>query len=76
MGILTPNADERVTSFRFDNGPLSVDLMDGFSTEGLLRGAPAPKSRSTYFKRNRLHWHLRSEPGDLDDWSDAAERAE
>lgn len=86
MGILAPNADERVKSVRSDNDVLSVDLMDGrtiavplawyprllgatqqqrdrwelsgggygihwpeidedLSTEGLLRGAPAPKSQ-------------------------------
>jgi len=45
MGVLAPNADERVASIRPDNSPLSVDLMDGLSTEGLLRGAPAPKSQ-------------------------------
>jgi hypothetical protein len=86
MGILAPNADERVKSVRSDDDALSVDLMDGrtitvplawyprllnasqeqrdrwepsgggygihwpdidedLSTEGLLRGAPAPKSQ-------------------------------
>ena len=84
MGILAPNADERVKSIRSNNDTLSVDLMDGrtitvplawypkllnatqqqrdhwepsgggygihwpdidedLSTEGLLRGAPAPR---------------------------------
>ncbi|HEX9836549.1 MAG TPA: DUF2442 domain-containing protein [Alphaproteobacteria bacterium] len=83
MGILAPNADERVKSVRIDADALTVDLMDGrtisvplawyprlanatpaqrtnwqiagggygihwpdidedLSTEGLLRGAPAP----------------------------------
>lgn len=86
MGILAPNADERVKSVRSDNDKLSVGLMDGriitvplawyprllntiqeqrdrwelsgggydihwpdtdedLSTEGLLRGSPAPKSQ-------------------------------
>ena len=86
MGILAPNADERVKSVRSDTDTLSVDLMDGrtitvplvwyprllnatqeprdhwepsgagygihwpdidedLSTEGLLRGIPAPKSQ-------------------------------
>ena len=86
MGILAPNADERVKSVRSDSDTLSVDLMDGrtitvplawyprllnatqeqrdhwkpsgggygihwpdidedLSTEGLLRGSPAPKSQ-------------------------------
>jgi len=86
MGILAPNADERVKSVRSDKDTLSVELMDGrtitvpltwypkllnatpeqrdhwelsgggygihwpdidedLSTEGLLRGAPAPKSQ-------------------------------
>jgi hypothetical protein len=86
MGILAPNADERVKSVRSDEDTLRVDLMDGrsinvplawyprllnatqeqrdhweisgggygiywpdidedLSTEGLLRGAPAPRSQ-------------------------------
>ena len=86
MGILAPNADERVKSVRSDSDTLSVDLMDGrtitvplawyprllnatqeqrdrwepsgggysihwpdidedLSTEGLLRGSPAPRSQ-------------------------------
>ena len=86
MGILAPNADERVKAVRSDDDTLSVDLMDArtitaplaryprllnatqqqrdhwepssggygihwpdldedLSTEGLLRGAPAPKSQ-------------------------------
>ena len=85
MGILVPNADERVKDVRITDDTLSVDLMDGrtitvplawyprlakaspaaraqwevsgagygihwpeidedLSTEGLLRGAPAPAS--------------------------------
>ncbi len=85
MGILAPNADERVKDVRVGEDTLSVDLVDGrtitvplawyprlldatpeqrahwetcgagygihwpdvdedLSTEGLLRGAPAPKS--------------------------------
>ena len=84
MGILAPEADERVKTVRFTEDSLSVDLMDGrtitvplvwypklleatseqleawqicgggygihwqsldedLSTEGLLRGSPAPK---------------------------------
>jgi len=45
MGVLAPNADERVKAVRSDDDTLSVDLMDGLSTEGLLRGSPAPKSQ-------------------------------
>ena len=85
MGILAPNADERVKAVRADDDTLSVDLMDGrtitvplawyprllnatqeqrdhwevsgggygihwpdvdedLSTEGLLRGSPAPRT--------------------------------
>jgi len=85
MGILPPNADERVKDVRVGDDALSVDLMDGrtitvplawyprlldatpeqrlqweicgagygihwpevdedLSTEGLLRGAPAPRA--------------------------------
>ena len=88
MGILAPNADERVKDVQVTDDALSVDLMDGrtitvplawyprlanataeqratweiagggygihwpeidedLSTEGLLRGAPAPASTST-----------------------------
>ena len=45
MGILVLNADERVKSAISDNDTLSVDLMDGLTTEGLLRGSPTPKSQ-------------------------------
>ena len=85
MGILAPNADERVKDVRVNDDTLTVDLMDGrtisvplvwyprlldatqqqrsnwqtsgagygihwpdvdedLSTEGLLRGAPAPRA--------------------------------
>jgi len=45
-------ADERVLDVAFSDDALSVSLRDGhdvdedLSTEGLLRGAPAPKSRT------------------------------
>ncbi|WP_254566836.1 DUF2442 domain-containing protein [Oscillatoria sp. HE19RPO] len=86
MGILAPNADERVKTVEFTEDSLSVELMDGriitvplawyprllhatpeqlsqwqisgggygihweeldedISTEGLLRGSPAPRQR-------------------------------
>ena len=88
MGILAPNADERVRDVRVNDDTLTVDLMDGrtisvplvwyprlldatpqqrsnwqtsgagygihwpdvdedLSTEGLLRGAPAPRAPAT-----------------------------
>ena len=45
MGILAPSADERVKSVRSDSDTLSVDLIDGLSTDGLLRNSSAPKSQ-------------------------------
>ena len=92
MGILAPNADERVRDVRFARETMSVDLMDGrtitvplawyprllaaspaernhwepagagygihwpdldedLSTEGLLRGAPAPGALESAARR-------------------------
>ncbi|MCU0516280.1 MAG: DUF2442 domain-containing protein [Oscillatoria sp. Prado101] len=94
MGILAPQADERVKAVQIDEDTLSVELMDGrtisvplawfprllnatqeqreqwqicgggyglhweaidedISTEGLLRGAPAPRNQSVSLASSR-----------------------
>ena len=94
MGILAPQADERVKAVQIDEYTLSVELMDGrtisiplawfprllkatqeqreqwqicgggygihweeidedISTEGLLRGAPAPRNQSVSLASSR-----------------------
>ena len=51
MGILALTADERVTGVKFTHvagGGYGIhwpDIDEDLSTEGLLRGAPAPRSR-------------------------------
>ncbi|MBZ5613527.1 MAG: hypothetical protein LAO23_05920 [Acidobacteriia bacterium] len=44
MSFSASSADERVLDVLFTEDTISVNLRDHLSTEGLLRGAPAPKT--------------------------------